>query len=192
MTNTNDAKPDIAPAIETYLPLLRRYANSLTRNRASAEDLVQGTVLRALEKQHLFQPETNLRAWLLTIMHNEHVNATRRAIRDPLFVSDEVLNNIGRPGSEVVQIELHEMRTAIARLPRIQRLPLLMHWRDGMRYGEIAKALAVPLGTVQSRISRARATLRAILADPNSGIGIAHERRTAEDHDAARFARSNG
>ncbi len=170
----------LAPAVVSYLPLLRRYANSLTRNRAMAEDLVQGTVLRALEKQHLFQPETNLRAWLLTIMHNEHVNATRRAVRDPLFVSDEVLQNVGKPGSAATEIELHEMRSAVARLPRIQRAPLLMHWRDGMRYGEIAEALGVPLGTVQSRISRARATLRLILADPESRIGIAHDRRPGQ------------
>src|SRR5215471_8104957 len=170
---------DLAPAIVSFLPLLRRYANALTRNRATAEDLIQGTVLRALEKQHLFQLDTNLRAWLLTIMHNEHVNATRRAARDPLLVSDEILRNIGNPGAETVRIELHEMRNAIAQLPRIQRLPLLMHWRDGMRYGEIAKILGVPLGTVQSRISRARATLRVILADPQSGIGIAHDRHAA-------------
>ena len=72
---------DFASEIVQHLPRLRRYARSLQRNAASADDLVQNTMMRALEKAHLFHHDTNLRGWLVTIMHNEHVNAARRLSR---------------------------------------------------------------------------------------------------------------
>ena len=68
--------------IEQQIPRLRRYARALTRNRDRADDLVQDTLSRALDKQHLWQPGTNLRAWLLTIMHNQNVNNVRRDVRE--------------------------------------------------------------------------------------------------------------
>jgi len=72
---------DVTIEIEPHLTRLTRYARSLVRNPALADDLVQDTVMRALEKAHLYQSDTNLRGWLVTIMHNEHVNAVRRSMR---------------------------------------------------------------------------------------------------------------
>ena len=80
---------DVTIEIEPHLTRLTRYARSLVRNPALADDLVQDTVMRALEKAHLYQSDTNLRGWLVTIMHNEHVNGVRRAMRGAVLVSDE-------------------------------------------------------------------------------------------------------
>ena len=73
--------PDFAHLLEEQIPRMRRYAVALTRNPDRADDLVQATLVRAIAKQHLFKPDTNLRAWLFTLMHNQHVNEVRRATK---------------------------------------------------------------------------------------------------------------
>ena len=76
--------------IKEQIPLLRRYARALTSNRERGDDLVQDTLMRALVKEHLWQPGTNLRAWLFTIMHNQNVNTVRQGIRDHLAADVDV------------------------------------------------------------------------------------------------------
>jgi RNA polymerase sigma-70 factor (ECF subfamily) len=171
----------LALEIAPHLPRLRRYARSLLRDSTRADDLVQDTVVRALEKAHLYQHDTNLRGWLVTIMHNEHVNATRRHIRGPVYVSDDATGELGRAETQEAPIELSEIRRAVDRLPTDQREPLVLHWLHGLKYEEIAAEMNLPLGTVQSRISRARRALRAMIEAPNSGLGLAH--RAARRHD---------
>jgi RNA polymerase sigma-70 factor (ECF subfamily) len=165
---------DFGPEIATHLPRLRRYARALLRNPAQAEDLVQDTMVRALEKAHLFHHDTNLRGWLVTIMHNEHVNAVRRAVRAPFVVSDDAIKELGHPETQEAPVELSEIRRAIARLPREQREALVLHWLHGLKYEEVAARLGLPLGTVQSRISRARKALRVMIDTPTSGLGLAN------------------
>src|ERR1700722_8808685 len=165
---------DFGPEIATHLPRLRRYARALLRNPAQAEDLVQDTMVRALEKAHLFHHDTNMRGWLVTIMHNEHVNAVRRGFRAPLTVSDDTITELGRPQTQEVPIELSEIRRAVGRLPYEQKEALLLHWLHGLKYEEVSAKLGLPLGTVQSRISRARKALRAMIETPSSGLGIAN------------------
>jgi RNA polymerase sigma-70 factor (ECF subfamily) len=165
---------DLTQEIAPHLPRLRRYARSLLRDSVRADDLVQDTMVRALEKAHLYQHDTNLRGWLVTIMHNEHVNATRRHMRGPIYVSDEAVGELGRGETQEAPVELREVRRAISRLPQDQRAPLLLHWLHGLKYDEIATRMGVPLGTVQSRISRARKALRAMIEAPDSGLGLAH------------------
>src|SRR5262245_24932813 len=84
----------IGPLLEQELPQLRRYAQRLTRDKSQAEDLVQNCVVRALVKEHLWQPGTDLRAWLFTLLHNEHVNNVRRSIREGLSVAIETLGPV--------------------------------------------------------------------------------------------------
>lgn len=160
-----------------HLPRLKRYARSLRRDLAQSDDLVQETIMRALENAHLYRHDTYLCGWLVTIMHNLHVNAVRRQSRGPTFVSDDVISTLGRGPTQEAPVELHEIRRAVARLPRAQREPLLLHWLHGLKYEEVAEKMGIPHGTVQSRISRARQTLRTMLEEPNSGLGLAH--RTA-------------
>src|SRR4051794_19379180 len=127
--------------IASYLPRLRRYSRSLVRDTARADDLVQDTVVRAIEKMHLYRHDTNLGGWLTTIMHNEHVNAARRFLRAPTFVPADGANEAVTSPSQEAPIELGEIRRAIARLPISQREPLLLFWIDGMKYEEVAAEL---------------------------------------------------
>jgi RNA polymerase sigma factor (sigma-70 family) len=102
---------------EFHLLRLNRYARSLTRDWSRADDLVQDTVVRAFAKAHLFRHDTNLRGWLVTIMHNEYINAARRFFRDPIMAPEEALDTIGYDETQTAPIELHEIRRAVARLP---------------------------------------------------------------------------
>jgi RNA polymerase sigma-70 factor, ECF subfamily len=165
---------EVALQIEPHLTRLTRYARSLVRNPVQADDLVQDTVMRALEKAHLYETNTNLRGWLVTIMHNEHVNSVRRSMRGAILVSDEDLGELGHSPTQEAPVELREIRGAVQRLPRDQREPLLLHWLHGLKYDEIAQQMGLPIGTVQSRISRARKALRLMLDTPDSGLGLAN------------------
>ena len=166
----SDATLDFEP----HLSSLNRYAQSLTRDWSRADDLVQDTVVRALMKAHLFRHDTNLRGWLVTIMHNQHINAARRFFCDPMMVPEEALDTIGCDETQTTPIELHEIRRGVERLPSTQRQALLLHCVQGLKYEEVAAKLGLPLGTVQSRISRARASLRVMIAKPDSGLGLAN------------------
>ncbi len=157
-----------------HLPRLNRYARSLTHDPSRADDLVQDTVLRALQKAHLFVRNTNLRGWLVAIMHNEYVNTARQHFRSPVMLPEEELVTIGRAETQTAPIELREVRRAIGRLPVGQRQALLLHTVRGLKYQEVAATLGVPMGTIQSRISRARTTLRAMIDQPDSGLGLAN------------------
>jgi RNA polymerase sigma-70 factor (ECF subfamily) len=146
------------------IPRLRRYARALTRNKAKADDLVQSSLVRALEKQHLWQPGSNLRAWLFTILHNQHVNDVRQAFRQgSLGPVDEA-----EPGWQVAPVanaslQLRDLQRAINALSHEQREVLLLVGLEGMRYEQVATILDIPVGTVRSRLSRARTTLRLLM-----------------------------
>jgi RNA polymerase sigma-70 factor, ECF subfamily len=155
---------NIAPLLEPQLPRLRRYARSLTQDVARADDLVQSCLVRALAKEHLWEPGTDLRAWLFTILHNQHVNEVRRLVREGIVVSvEDVASNLAADPSAGAALELRDLEQAIALLPREQREVILLAGREGKRYEEIAATLGVPVGTVRSRLSRARARLRELM-----------------------------
>jgi RNA polymerase sigma-70 factor (ECF subfamily) len=157
-----------------HLSRLNRYARSLTHDRMRADDLVQDTIVRALKKAHLFVQNTNLRGWLVTIMHNEHINTARQHFRAPMMVPEEELARVGCAETQTAPIELKEIRRAVGRLPAEQRQALLLHCVQGLKYQEVAATLGLPIGTVQSRISRARTSLRAMIDQPGSGLGLAN------------------
>ncbi len=147
--------------IEAEIPRLRRYARALTRDVFAADDLVQDSLTRALGKLHLWQAGTDLRAWLFTILHNQYVNHVRRAVREGVAVglsdSEQLLT---RAPQQNHRLELRDLERAIAKLPSEQRQVILLIGLEGMRYEEVAAILGVPVGTVRSRLSRARQALR--------------------------------
>jgi RNA polymerase sigma-70 factor (ECF subfamily) len=154
----------IAPLLERQIPRLRRYARSLTQDISRADDLVQSCLVRALTKEHLWQPGTDIRAWLFTILHNQHVNDVRRLVREGIVVSvEDVTPQLAAAPSAGTSLELHDLAQAIAVLPREQRVVVLLAGREGKSYEEIAATLGVPVGTVRSRLSRARARLRVLM-----------------------------
>ena len=151
---------DLGHIVE-FIPRLRRYARALVADRSQAEDLVQDTLERAWAKQHLFRHGTDLRAWLFTLMHNVHVNHIRAArTDDPL---DEAMPELQQYPAQGDSLALRDMDRALARLPAEQREALLLVTLEEMSYAETAHALGVPVGTVMSRLSRAREKLRGLL-----------------------------
>ena len=153
------------------IPRLRRYARVLTGEASRADDLVQDTLARAWEKRALWQAGTDLRAWLFTVMHNLFVNQRALARRDAANVS---LDGAGAPETwqlavrpnQQVHVELHEVLQQLGRLPAEQREVLLLAAVEELKYEEIAEVLDIPVGTVMSRLSRAREKLRRIVSDP--------------------------
>lgn len=150
-----------------HIPRLRRYARALTGDRARADDLVQDTLERALVKSHLWRPGSDLRAWLFTIMHNVYINQLRaRSGAAAMPLDDEALQVAAQP-VPADMLELRDLQAMLLRLPAEQREVLLMVGLEQMTYEEAAGVLGIPVGTVMSRLSRARERLRSLLAGAN-------------------------
>jgi RNA polymerase sigma-70 factor (ECF subfamily) len=152
-----------------YLEPLFATAMRLTRNRADAEDLVQDTVVRALRFQDRFEPGTNLRAWLYTILHNTWRNRIRDTAREATDVDSERLEELAaREGPADVETPERmllrstmdvDLKEALDELPDAFRQAVWLRDVEEFSYAEIAKMLDVPMGTVMSRISRGRRQL---------------------------------
>jgi RNA polymerase sigma-70 factor, ECF subfamily len=154
---------EFARMLEAEIPRLRRYARALTRDVVRADDLVQSCLTRAVAKQHLWQPGTNLRAWLFTILHNQHVNDVRRGMRESNNVELDQAPELTVQSNAIPALELRDLETAIGKLPPEQRQVILLVGLEGMAYEEVAKVLKVPVGTVRSRLSRGRDQLRLLM-----------------------------
>ncbi len=165
MRRDTPSRPDVLAELTS----LRRYARSLARNDHDAEDLVHDTLLRAYEKRGSYDGRRKLRTWLFSILHNVFVDRRRSeassrrrhersAAGAPLHLA---------PGQEH-HVRLAQVRAAFMQLPEDQRAALHLVAIEGMSYGEAAAALDVPVGTLMSRLSRARAALRAIEDGPQA------------------------
>ena len=141
--------------IVPHIPGLRRYARLLTGDSHRADDLVQDTLLRACVKWTLWRPDSDLRAWLFTIMHNLFINQLRAALPESVQLDDMV--DAGHAEDASVGIDLER---ALARLPDDQREVLLMVTVEDFSYADVARVTGVPIGTVMSRLSRGRRRLR--------------------------------
>jgi RNA polymerase sigma-70 factor, ECF subfamily len=154
------------------IPRLRRYARVLTGDPTRADDLVQDTLARAWEKRRLWRAGSDLRAWMFMIMHNVHVNQLALVRREAGNVSLDAEGDEGAVwqiavgANQLDRVELRELMDEVGRLPLEQREVLLLAAVEELHYQEIAEALAIPLGTVMSRLSRARSKLRQIAAEP--------------------------
>ncbi len=148
-------------AIVAEIPRLRRYARALTGDAVRADDLVQDTLERALGKWSLWRPG-NLRAWLFSIMHNLFVNQARSP-RTVEYPGDEALQELPTREYQGDALELRDLTRSLAKLSEEQREVLLLVCLENLSYEDAAKVLAVPLGTVMSRLSRGRERLRALL-----------------------------
>lgn len=151
-----------ADSIVEQIPRLRRYARALAGDRNAADDLVQDTLERAWTKLYLYRRGTDLRAWLFTVMHNVYVNQ-RRAARSSTSLDDE-MPELAQAARETDTLVLRDLDAAIRRLPPDQREVLLLVALEDMSYVEAARVLGIPIGTVMSRLARAREKLRAMLA----------------------------
>ena len=167
--------PDTLPHADLIaaLPRLRRYARALTRDVDRADDLVQDTLARAWEKRRMWRVGSDLRAWLFTIMHNLHIN--QFALRRRRLLEAPLDGEAGAAGFEIPvvanqsdRVELGEVLAQIGQLPVEQREVLMLAVVEELRYEDIARLQGVPIGTVMSRLSRARDKLRRTRANASS------------------------
>ena len=158
---------DHQPIVE-HIPGLRRYARALTGDVWAADDLVQDTLERACSKWRLWLAGTNLRAWLFTMMHNLFVSQVRQDKRRSALVNAVDLDDVAHalqapaapPGSAM------DLQRCLLRLPADQRAVLLLVTLEDLSYAEVAKLTGVPIGTVMSRLSRARDRMRELMDEP--------------------------
>jgi len=152
----------VAAEVEPHISALRRYAYALTRDHAAADDLVQDTLERALGRWFLRRPDGDLRAWLFTILHNLYIGGKRRDRRRGAM--DE-LNDRDAPTlpNQDGALLRRDIVSGLASLSEEQRAVLLLVGVEGLSYEGAGTVLGIPLGTVMSRLSRARENLRRLL-----------------------------
>ena len=167
---------DFARLLEAEIPRLRRYARALTRDVSRADDLVQSCLTRAVAKQHLWQYGTDLRAWLFTILHNQHVNDVRRSIREGTLVELADAPQLTVQSNAISALQLRDLETALGKLAPEQRQVILLVGLEGMAYDEVAAVLNVPVGTVRSRLSRGRDQLRRLMGIEEKPVADEHSR----------------
>lgn len=164
-TETGGRIVSLKAEVTLHTASLRRYALVLTRDATLADDLVQETLLKAIDKADTWQPGTNLRPWLFRIMHNTHISELRRLKTRSDAAPD--LPEPVVPDHQHTQLELKQVLQALDQLPEAQRNPIILIALREMSYAEAARTLDVPLGTFMSRLGRGREALRKIV----SGIG---------------------
>ena len=146
------------------IPRLRRYAHALTGDASRGDDLVQECLERAWSRRRLYERSRPIRPWLFTILHNLYVNQVRQRASEP-FVVSAAQDGVPEPvaSEEPGAVEVHELQRAVARLSDEHREILLLVGLEQLTYREAADTLGVPVGTVMSRLARARGQLRSLL-----------------------------
>ena len=164
-----DSSDTVRRELAALLPRLRRFGRTLAHHREDADDLVQIAVERALTRSDQWQPGTRLDSWIFRIMQNAWIDEVRaRERRSQTFVSEEAGEHIGISTTDA-QIDAIAVRKAVAQLNDDQRAVVALVLVDGLPYKEAAEVLGVPIGTLTSRLARAREALQAILSDGNGG-----------------------
>ena len=157
--------PSLREDIAAMLPRLRRFARSITRNREDADDLVQVALERALTRSGQWTPGTRLDSWIFRIMKNAWIDEVRgRARRDRLFAPEEAGDQVGVSYTDA-QIDALAVDKAMRQLSEDQRMVVSLVLIEGLPYREAAEVLEIPIGTLTSRLARAREALQAILCD---------------------------
>jgi len=153
----------------SLLPSLRAFAVSLSGRADYADDLLQDTIMRAWAKQESYQPGTNMKAWLFTILRNEFYSQMRRRGREVQDVDGYFANNLAVHPAQYGALDLQDFKIALDKLPPDQREAIILIGASGFSYEEAAVICNCALGTVKSRVSRARARLQALLGIEGEG-----------------------
>lgn len=161
-----ESSQDVREQLAALLPRLRRFGRTLARNREDADDLVQIALERALTRTDQWQPGTRLDSWMFRIMQNAWIDETRaRERRGQTFVAEEEGEHVGVSTTDA-QIDAIAVRKAVAQLNDDQRAVVGLVLVEGLPYKEAAEVLGVPIGTLTSRLARAREALQALLDGP--------------------------
>ena len=155
---------DFGRLLEKEIPRMRRYARALTHDLSRADDLVQDTLVRAITQQHHWQCGANLRAWLFTIMHNQNINGVRRRVLEGIAVEfDDKWPFPTAATDPAGALSLRDLDRALARISEEQRQVILLIGLEDISYKEAAMILDVSIGTIRSRLSRGRESLRTLM-----------------------------
>ncbi|MDI4663483.1 sigma-70 family RNA polymerase sigma factor [Xanthobacter autotrophicus] len=166
--------------IEPVIPALRRYARALMKDRAAADDLVQDCLERAIGHWHQRHAEGDIRAWIFAILHNLAMTRLRRAAARPrpVPIEDAQEGDLARPATQEDRLRYRDALAALAQLPHEQRAVLLLVGVEDLSYAQTAKVLGIPIGTVMSRLSRARERLSKAMSEvPRPESAHPHLRR---------------
>jgi RNA polymerase sigma-70 factor, ECF subfamily len=155
--------PQFRDDLVAVIPSLRAFAMSLSGRSDRADDLVQETLTKAWTHHDSFQQGTNLRAWLYTILRNEFYSQVRKRSREVEDVDGFLAANVVSPPAQIAHLELEDLRSGLAELPDDQREAILLVGASGFSYEEAAQICQVAVGTIKSRVSRARDRLSASL-----------------------------
>jgi RNA polymerase sigma-70 factor, ECF subfamily len=156
---------DLSAELVILLPRLRRFARALTRNPHDADDLVQIALERALARAHQLRPDAALAGWVFGILRHAWIDELRaRARTERLFAPEESGQNVGDAG-QGAQAEMLSVQDAVGRLPQEQRAAVALVLVEGLSYKEAAHVMDVPIGTLTSRLARAREALQAMLGE---------------------------
>lgn len=157
--------------VVAMIPALRAFAWSLSHNGSDADDLVQDTLIKAWSNRDKFEPGTNLRAWLFTILRNTYYTQVIRRRREVRDETGEYANNVRTPPTQDWSVALRALQTALGQLPAEHREALILVGAAGLSYEEAAEICGCALGTIKSRVNRARARLLKIMdADEASDV----------------------
>jgi RNA polymerase sigma factor (sigma-70 family) len=171
--------PDFEALVEEHYRPLYQFAYNLSRDEAEAYDLTQQTFLKWARKGHQLRDSTKVKTWLFTTLHREFLQARRKTSRFPHHELDEVAGELPAiPPTMVDQIDAGAVLDSLAKVGEAFRAPLVLFYLEDYSYKEIAEILDVPVGTVQSRISRGKSQLYKILTDsapsPTTGAKDSH------------------
>jgi RNA polymerase sigma-70 factor (ECF subfamily) len=162
-TSAREREADFRADLLAVTPSLRAFALSLVGDRDRADDLVQDTILRALQKQDRFEPDTKLQAWLFTILRNLFYSDYRRRKREVEDVDGLYAAKLSTLPEQPRCAEFEALRSALARLSDEQREAVLLVGAQGYSYEQVAEICGAPLGTIKSRVNRARKRLAELL-----------------------------
>jgi RNA polymerase sigma-70 factor (ECF subfamily) len=156
-------QPSVCDVMLAAVPGLRAFAVSLSGNLDRADDLVQGTLVRAIANIHSFKPGTNMSAWLVTILRNLFRSEYRKRCREVEDTDGSYLDSLKSPAEQHSRLEFKELFDALAKLPFVQREALLLVGASGFSYDDAAAICETPVGTIKSRVNRARMRLAELL-----------------------------
>jgi len=177
----NALTPDLRDSILKTMPHLRAFAISLSGNTDYADDLVQEALVRCLSNLDKFEVGTNLQAWLFTILRNQFLTTYRKRRREVEDPDGIMAGQLSVPPAQPGVLDLQDLRIALARLPVDQREALLLVSAEGLSYEEAASICGIRIGTLKSRVNRARTRLAELLGedDRKSSLMAASEERAA-------------
>lgn len=159
----SQAKQEFKKELIKTLPSLRAFAISLVRATDKADDLVQDTIVKAWSKQESFKPGTNIKAWLFTILRNEFYSQMRRSGREIQDTNNVFSNNMCVHPSQYGSLDLKDFKKALDSLPPDQKEAIILIGASGFSYEDAAQICGCAIGTIKSRVSRARTKLQNIL-----------------------------